>query len=68
MEEEKIPPINGALVFYHPKVEIAIPEEATPPAATLQIGNLKEFLRKSARSKSLPSVISDEINHLISSD
>jgi hypothetical protein len=65
-DEERIPPINTALVFLNPRVEIDIPEEADPPAETVQIGKLKDFLRKYSRSKSLSMATVEEINRLFS--
>lgn len=49
--EENVPPVQAALVFTHDKTVIDIDPEANPPAATVALAKLKEFIRKSAKSK-----------------
>jgi hypothetical protein len=52
-EGDKIPPVQAALVFTNPKVEIEVPEEAEAPAETVAIGKLKDLVRKKAKERSL---------------
>ena len=66
-EEEKIPQINAALVFINPRAEIDIAEEASPPAETLQVSKLKEYVRKASKAKSLSPERIEEINLLFTS-
>ena len=55
IQKEMIPDIRGALVLTHPDVEINISAEETPPAETVFVGKLKDFIRKTAKSESLSS-------------
>lgn len=57
--------INTALVFLHPKVEIAIPEGETPPAETIHVTKLKDFLRKSVKAKILEPEKINQITSLL---
>jgi hypothetical protein len=52
-DEEKIPPVNAALVFTNPKVEVNIPEDENPPAETVEIVKLKDLIRRKAKEKGL---------------
>ena len=51
--EDDVPTINTALVFTHPKVELDIPEDETPPAPAVLLKGLKSLIRKDAKAKSL---------------
>jgi hypothetical protein len=51
LPDDKVPPVQAALIFTNEKTVIDIDEEATPPAATLQLNKLKDFIRKTAKSK-----------------
>jgi hypothetical protein len=53
LPEESLPPIQAALVFTHPKVEISIPEGETPPAETVKLKDLKDLIRKSGKAKTI---------------
>jgi hypothetical protein len=53
MEEERVPPVQAALIFTNDKTVIQIDEEDSPAAPTLPINKLKDFVRKAAKSKSL---------------
>jgi hypothetical protein len=53
LPEEILPDIQAALVFTHPKAQIAIPEDETPPAETVLLKDLKELIRKSGKSKTI---------------
>ena len=53
LPEETMPEINAALVFTNPRAEIDIPEGEMPPAETIQIGKLKELVRKTSKSQGL---------------
>lgn len=62
LPEDELPPIQIALVFYHPQTDISIDEEDSPPADTLHASKLKDFIRKSARSKPLTTELAEKIN------
>ncbi len=65
--DENIPPINGALVFTSDKAVIDIPEDSEqPPIPTMQLGKLKEHLRKFTKSKPISLDKAQEIQKLIS--
>jgi len=49
--EEEFPPIEAALVFTNPSVNLAIADDADPPAQAVKLKDLKEMIRKSAKSK-----------------
>jgi hypothetical protein len=53
LPEDKVPSIDAALVFTHPKVIIDINEAETPPAETIAIAKLKDAVRKSAKTRHL---------------
>jgi len=50
LPDMELPPIQAALVFTHPDIEIEADEA---PAPTLFIKKLKDFIRKTAKNKSL---------------
>jgi len=56
--ELKIPPIESALVFFHPEVEIDVDDF---PAQTLHSKKLKSFIRKTAKTNSLSPEIYESI-------
>jgi hypothetical protein len=64
-EETELPPIQGALVFTSDKIEIQINEEETPLAPTLTLNKLKEFMRKTAKNKSISLEKTDLIQGLL---
>lgn len=49
--DEDYPPVEAALVFTNPNVEISIPEDAEPPAQAVKLKDLKELIRKTGKSK-----------------
>jgi hypothetical protein len=51
MPDQELPEIQAALIFTHDKVEIKVDEDETPPAPTLYLNKLKEFIRKTAKNK-----------------
>ncbi len=51
MPDQELPDIQAALILTHDKVEIKIDGDETPPAPTLHLGKLKEFIRKTAKNK-----------------
>lgn len=63
MQQENIPPIQTALVFYHPGVTLNLSSEE-PPIPTILGKELKDFLRKAAKTKSLSSERVAEIQAL----
>jgi hypothetical protein len=54
LPEDKVPPVQAALVFTNPKVEIRIDDDENPPAETVHITKLKDQIRKSAKVKPIP--------------
>lgn len=65
LPEEQIPEIQAALVFTHDK---AIVNADGAPAPTLHIRNLKEFIRKTAKSKPISLDKAKEIQSAIRRD
>ncbi len=63
--DEEAPPVQAALVFTNPAVEINA-EEA--PVPTLPAKKLKEFIRKQAKQKSLSQSQADTVRRLISGE
>jgi len=53
LSDESIPPVQAALVFTHPKAEISIAEDATPPYSAVTLKDLKELVRKAEKGKGL---------------
>jgi hypothetical protein len=53
LPETILPEINAALIFTNDKVVIDVTNDQDAPAVTLQIGKLKEYLRKIAKAKPL---------------
>jgi hypothetical protein len=54
LPDEKIPPIQAALIFTNEKTVIQIDENENPIAATLYLDKLKDFFRKEAKGKPIP--------------
>jgi hypothetical protein len=65
MEENKIPPIQAALVFTNDRADIKIDESDNPPAVTLHINKLKEYLRKYSKNKPVSIEKISEIQNLL---
>jgi len=57
-----LPPLNVALVFTNPKIEITA-EEA--PIPTIPIKKLKETIRKHAKLEAIPQATVDQINQIL---
>ena len=61
-----LPEIQAALVFTNDQVDIRISEDEIPPAPTLYLSKLKEFMRKTAKTKPLSlttvQLITDALN------
>lgn len=66
MPGEPSPTIRAALVFTSPKVELAIPPEANPPAPAVTPKELKELVRKSSKSKALSPTQLQTIQNMLS--
>ncbi|MCC7130085.1 MAG: hypothetical protein IT297_06760, partial [Anaerolineae bacterium] len=49
--DEEFPPADALLVFTNPEVNLAIADDAEPPAPAVKLKDLKELIRKSAKSK-----------------
>jgi hypothetical protein len=52
--DEDFPPVEVALIFTNERTVVDIPEDADPPAATVALKDLKELIRKSGKTRSLP--------------
>jgi len=50
---ESLPPVQAALIFTNERATIAIPEDASPPAATVMLKELKPLVRKVEKGKGL---------------
>jgi hypothetical protein len=50
---ESLPPVQAALVFTNERASIAIPDDATPPAETVMLKDLKQLVRKGEKGKGL---------------
>jgi hypothetical protein len=50
-EEEKLPDVQGALIFTNDRVKIEMEPDANPLAATLPLSKLKDYVRKTAKTK-----------------
>ncbi len=64
LPDQELPPIQAALVFTHPQVEI---DADNAPAPTLPAKKLKEFLRKVAKEKPISETEIDMINQALQS-
>jgi hypothetical protein len=51
MGQENIPAVNAALVFTNDRADVNISDADQPPAVTLEITKLKDYLRKYAKNK-----------------
>jgi len=67
-EGNSLPEIRAALVFTNDQVNIQIGDDETPPAPTLQLGKLKEFIRKTAKNSPLSLAKVDQIQQIINPD
>lgn len=56
-----VPDIRAALVFTNDQVGLQIGEDETPPAPTLQLNKLKEFIRKTAKTSPLSMAKVDQV-------
>jgi hypothetical protein len=65
-DTEEIPPVKAALVFTNDKADIQIDEDDNPPAATLPLSKLKDFLRKVAKGKPVSFEKIQQLQNLIS--
>jgi len=65
LPEDKIPPVNAALIFTNEKAVIQLDETANPPATTLQLAKLKDYVRKVAKTKPLSTEHIQEIQRLL---
>ena len=65
LPDRELPPIYAALLFTNEKAEIQIDPQEEPPAATLRLNDLKDQLRKSAKSKPISLTKVQEIRDAI---
>jgi len=64
-EGSTMPTVRAALIFTDPKVVVDIPDDTELPAATVTIKDLKEVVRKNAKSKSLTPAAVQQITALL---
>ncbi|MCS6906713.1 MAG: hypothetical protein RML93_02370 [Anaerolineales bacterium] len=60
--EETPPPVRAALVFTNPKITLEIDPAENPPAPSLHLDKLKDFLRKEAKQKPISLEKVEKIN------
>ncbi len=65
LPEAILPDINAALIFTSEKVVIDVEDDPNAPAVTVQIGKLKEYLRKIAKAKPLSPEKYKEIQNVL---
>ncbi|MBN2550540.1 MAG: hypothetical protein JXB15_15355 [Anaerolineales bacterium] len=69
---EVLPDIQSVMVFTHPKTTVEVSEEEEPPIPAVTLAKLKDFIRKSAKGKSLSiekiKVIQDALSVLPAPD
>lgn len=63
-----LPDIQAALIFTSDQVNIQIGGDETPPAPTLYLNKLKEFIRKTAKTKPVSLSKIEEIQQVLNSD
>jgi hypothetical protein len=63
-----LPDIRAALVFTNDQVDIQIGEDETPPAPTLQLSKLKEFIRKTAKNAPFSIAKADQIQQILNAN
>ncbi len=68
MIEGGLPDIQAALIFTSDDIDIQIGDDETPPAPTLYINKLKEFIRKTAKTKPVSLSKIEEIQQVLSSE
>jgi hypothetical protein len=66
LPEGSAPAVQSALIFTNPNVDLRINEEEVPTAPTMILGDLKEFIRKSAKNKGLSQTKATEIQQALS--
>ena len=66
LTEAEIPPIDAAVIFSHPNVDIQIEDTEEPLAPTLYLGKAKNFIRKAAKDKPISMDKVQEIQNMIS--
>ncbi len=67
-EDNSLPDIRAALIFTNDQVNIQIGDDETPPAPTLQLNKLKEFIRKTAKSSPLSMAKVDQVQQILNAD
>ncbi len=63
-----LPDIRAALVFTNDQVNIQIGEDETPPAPTLPLSKLKEFIRKTAKTNPLSMAKVDQVQQIMNAN
>ncbi|MGB9668880.1 MAG: hypothetical protein ACPL0B_00710 [Anaerolineales bacterium] len=63
--EEKSAPVKAALILTNPKVKVEIGEDENPPAATIELDKLKEFIRKEAKRKPISLEKVESVNQFL---
>jgi hypothetical protein len=64
--DSEIPPIDAAVVFTHPNVDLQIEDTDEPPAPTLYLSKVKNYIRKAAKSKPISMDMVKDIQNAIS--
>jgi hypothetical protein len=65
LDEEKIPDVQAALVMTNEKCEV---DADNAPAPTLEVKKLKDFIRKTAKSKPISLDLVKEIQSSLAGD
>lgn len=65
LPDDQMPNIQSALVFTNANVNVDVSEEDNPPALTIPVTKLKDYIRKEAKSKPLAQERMKEISKII---
>jgi len=66
LPDKTIPPINAALIFTNDNAVIQIDDTEKPPAITLHLKKLKDYLRKVAKGKPISMEIVNNLQRILS--
>lgn len=65
LDENEIPEVQAALVLTHPEAALDIPAEESPPTPTVLLKDLKDLVRKAAKTQSLSPARVQKIQEII---
>lgn len=68
LPEGSVPAVQAAMIFTNPEVKLDISDEEVPTAPTMLLNDLKDFMRKNAKSKSLSQTKAAEIQEVLKAD